>query len=402
LNGQRLLGTPARVALAAAAVLFAASLLYHGHRLQLVHEAALETASENLWHVHQAEFELQRLLAAVNLRVADPGAMSPAELRQRFDVVWSWFDLLDTGPDVERLPTLEQAAALKRAGVATLAGIEPQLADIPADPRAYATVRDALSELQPPLHDLLLRTLHATGSAHSAFQERIGALRSVGTLSLFGLLLSAGILVFVLTRQLGTTRELLASVRRLADHDDLTGLPNRRVFEERLARALADARRRGEHVAVHFVDLDHFKQVNDRFGHRSGNQLLVEVARRIRATARETDVVARLGGDEFAMVQTALEDQADSFRLAQRLRMALTQPFALDGAEATPSASIGVSLFPDDAGSPDRLLHYADLAAYCAKAAGRNRIERFSPTMTGRPEPDDPPAPDGVVVRRLA
>ncbi|CCG06858.1 Hypothetical 918 kDa protein Y4LL [Pararhodospirillum photometricum DSM 122] len=157
-----------------------------------------------------------------------------------------------------------------------------------------------------------------------------------------------------------------------ATYDALTDLPNRRLFDDRLDVTLASAQRHGRQFALIYVDLDHFKAVNDTLGHAAGDTLLSEAARRMVGCVRGTDTVARLGGDEFAVILTDLDrfDRVDE--VARRVRLAVDQPFFLSEGEARVSASLGVALYPKDGLSAADLRRAADRALYAAKAAGRN------------------------------
>src|SRR4051794_10764465 len=167
----------------------------------------------------------------------------------------------------------------------------------------------------------------------------------------------------------------------LAHHDPLTDLPNRTLFEDRLEQALVQARRNGQLVALLFLDLDKFKDVNDTLGHHCGDQLLGLVSRRLRASTRDIDTVARLGGDEFAVIQTGLTDPRAAGKLGQRLLGALAEPFAVGGQELHVSASVGITVFPADGSEAQRLLCNADLAMYKAKASGRAACQFFEEGM---------------------
>jgi diguanylate cyclase (GGDEF)-like protein/PAS domain S-box-containing protein len=160
-----------------------------------------------------------------------------------------------------------------------------------------------------------------------------------------------------------------------ADHDELTGLANRCLFHRELDGAIAHARRESLCVSTLFVDLDHFKPVNDRLGHHVGDQLLSAVAQRLRANVRHGDLVARWGGDEFTVLLANLPDTALALTLAGKLRAALELPFSLRGVVVSISASIGVALFPRDGLRPRTLLRKADGAMYRAKHAGGNGVE---------------------------
>ena len=179
-----------------------------------------------------------------------------------------------------------------------------------------------------------------------------------------------------------TERKLLEkAVERMAMHDPLTNLPNRAMFHRELERALARAERDPCRIAVLLVDLDRFKDVNDAFGHASGDQLLVEVARRLADCVRTEDLVARLGGDEFAVVSVS-RDAVDGFAsLAQRIVDRLGARARIGGIEIEPGASLGMTVFPDDPGSLDELVAHADRALYAAKEAGRRTWALFDAGM---------------------
>ncbi len=182
------------------------------------------------------------------------------------------------------------------------------------------------------------------------------------------------------------TAELQAQTQAqyLARHDPFTGLPNRLQLQERLQQTLAECRRRHGTAAILCLDLDHFKEVNDRLGHAAGDLLIKTCAGRLAACVREIDTVARFGGDEFAVLQVGIEDLADVQGLGDRLLAELAQPFDLDGQEALVTASIGVALIPADGDEPELLLQSADIALYRAKSEGGNRFRFFEAGMDAR------------------
>jgi len=164
---------------------------------------------------------------------------------------------------------------------------------------------------------------------------------------------------------------------RIAHYDVLTGLPNRRLLDDRLAMAIAHARRREELLAVCFLDLDNFKRVNDTYGHEVGDKVLMETAQGIRSVLRAHDTVARIGGDEFVLLLTGLQSRSRIIELMQRVLEMARQPLEIDGKTISLSASAGVVIFPDIDLSADELLRYADQAMYRAKQQGRNRFIMF-------------------------
>ena len=173
-------------------------------------------------------------------------------------------------------------------------------------------------------------------------------------------------------------KRIEAEIRHLAHHDALTGLANRSLLDARLQQAIADARRCGQHLAVLFIDLDRFKNINDSLGHHIGDELLVQVAERLRAEVRESDTVARLGGDEFVIALQGLSGASDAARITEGLLETLSAPYQVGGSELHATPSIGISLFPDDADDANALLRNADTAMYHAKAVGRANYQFFT------------------------
>lgn len=181
--------------------------------------------------------------------------------------------------------------------------------------------------------------------------------------------------------------ELKASeerIRHLAYYDALTGLPNRRLLEDRLRVALAHAHRNRRQLAVLFIDLDRFKRINDSLGHEVGDQLLVTIAQRLREGVREDDTVARMGGDEFIAVLSDVDNPDHAVQIARRLIELLRQPALIDGQELVVTTSIGISIYPDDSDEAVLLLKNADIAMYRAKDTGRNSFQLYAPAMNAR------------------
>ncbi|WP_269531384.1 EAL domain-containing protein [Chitinimonas sp. BJYL2] len=166
-------------------------------------------------------------------------------------------------------------------------------------------------------------------------------------------------------------------IRQLALYDGLTGLPNRVLLDDLMHQALARAKRNGTRVALGFIDLDHFKQINDAFGHHAGDQVLATMSRQIRAVLREEDVLARWGGDEFIVILPDLADLATLSQVAERLREIARQGVVLEGIETRPTISIGIAIYPDNAESAESLLRAADTTLYHAKAMGRNNVQFY-------------------------
>ncbi|MBX9591636.1 MAG: EAL domain-containing protein [Hyphomonadaceae bacterium] len=174
-----------------------------------------------------------------------------------------------------------------------------------------------------------------------------------------------------------------AKIAHMALHDALTGLPNRVLLNERIEHALT--RVRGDNiVAVHLLDLDLFKNVNDTLGHPAGDKLLKMVTARLQSSLREADTVARMGGDEFAIVQASIAEPAEAMALALRIIAAVSEPYEIDGQQVIIGTSVGIAIGPADGRSPDQLLRNADLALYRAKDDGRGMYCFFEPEMDAR------------------
>jgi diguanylate cyclase (GGDEF)-like protein/PAS domain S-box-containing protein len=175
-----------------------------------------------------------------------------------------------------------------------------------------------------------------------------------------------------------------AKINQLAYFDNLTGLPNRVTFLERLQQSLAVASRSGEQVCLIFIDLDNFKDVNDTLGHAEGDKLLTEVARRLESCVRESDLLARLGGDEFVILLCSGVTQEGSVAVAQRVLHQLTIPFQIDRCAVYTGASIGIAFYPDDSSDASSLFRCADTAMYHAKNDGKSRFRLYSTEMNSR------------------
>jgi diguanylate cyclase (GGDEF)-like protein len=179
-------------------------------------------------------------------------------------------------------------------------------------------------------------------------------------------------------RESQSTLEHAERVEYLAYHDGLTGLPNRSLFSRLLAHSIGEAHRYERRLAVAFLDLDRFKQINDTLGHEAGDLLLKEVATRLKGCVRDSDAVARLGGDEFVVLLPELEDEKYAAVVAQKILAAAARPFTLMGQEFRVTASIGISTYPQDGLDEQTLTKNADIAMYQAKAEGKNNFQFYS------------------------
>jgi diguanylate cyclase (GGDEF)-like protein/PAS domain S-box-containing protein len=176
-------------------------------------------------------------------------------------------------------------------------------------------------------------------------------------------------------------KQLMTYLNHMASHDQLTGLPGRSLLRERIAEAIEKAMLHGRKVAVFVIDLDHFKRLNDSLGHRSGDQLLVGMAERLRSSLRRSDTLGRLGGDEFVVIMPHIATMTDVERCAKRLVERVSSTAQVDDMEVNLTASVGVCVYPDFAEDVDSLLERADGATYAAKENGRNQYQLFSEAM---------------------
>jgi diguanylate cyclase (GGDEF)-like protein len=200
------------------------------------------------------------------------------------------------------------------------------------------------------------------------------------------LLLLVGGLFWHMSHSLAESRRREAEARQaqaekveyLAYHDSLTGLANRSLLSRLLGQAIHQAHRKQGRLAILFLDLDHFKNINDSLGHDAGDELLCEVARRLQACLRESDLVARISGDEFMVVLPEVEDKALVETVASKIIDIVAQPYAIAGSQCRVTASIGISLYPDDGEDEETLTKHADTAMYQAKEDGKNAFRFYS------------------------
>jgi len=234
----------------------------------------------------------------------------------------------------------------------------------------------ALLDARKPFRDLELQRVQADGAVYWTSMSGVPVIDVDGTFRGY-----RGV-----GRDISERKRVEAQIRRLAFFDVLTGLPNRRMLTDRLAKACVQAHGSGQHAALLFIDLDNFKDLNDTQGHHTGDRLLVQVAQRLKACVREGDMVARFGGDEFVVLAEGLAQDAmaaaqEAGTLARAIIEALSQPYALEATAHHSTPSIGLALFGTASHSVDDLLKHADLAMYQAKAAGRNTVRFFHPAM---------------------
>jgi diguanylate cyclase (GGDEF)-like protein len=377
--------------LSGAVIVFAACLLLGFNKAVLQHEAALRDAGASLRAAFLAEHEMQRLrhsfdvyaLGGVSGGPLGGNGVDRDTLRADHQRLLGALQRLTEEPRLDAAggPAVDPVPGM----IEELVQLEPALqAFQPGDPARYADLVARLDGIGAPLHRMV-SDADAIGldEAQRAAQRRWLYLEEV--LYLLGMLASGGVFIVMLVRESGRTRRLLAEatdaqvrIEHLAHHDPLTDLPNRWLFKDRLDQALRLAHRHQGMVAMHCVDVDRFKAVNDRYGHVTGDKVLIAVAQRMQACLRESDTLARLGGDEFAIVQTG-PTELGAAHLADRLLAAFQVPLNADGRELKITVSVGIALYPAHATTAEALHRAADTALYCAKAAGRNRYHVWQP-----------------------
>lgn len=188
--------------------------------------------------------------------------------------------------------------------------------------------------------------------------------------------IAGAVIIFHDARQSGVAME---KMNHLAQHDFLTGLPNRMLLTERLTQAIGMADRHSKQLALLFLDLDYFKQINDSYGHGVGDHLLQEVAAEVEACVRGTDTVSRHGGDEFVILLSEIEERQDAIHVAEKLLAQFAMPRIIDGHELQVNLSIGISVYPENGADVETLMHNADTAMYTTKGNGRNSYQFFQP-----------------------
>ncbi|MBK8086143.1 MAG: diguanylate cyclase [Devosia sp.] len=244
----------------------------------------------------------------------------------------------------------------------------------------------------PAAGEAVLPILDSSGAAVAWFKwtpERPGSEILADTIpALLGVLAAAGVVIAFLIRRLRRSsaelEEARADAQHRAQHDPLTGLANRSLFQERLTHALEGLSRGGDPIALLALDLDRFKQVNDTLGHEAGDQLLRQVAERLKGLLRDTDTLARLGGDEFVILQATLRTVAEARALSERIISRISEPYPLAGQDVRIGVSIGVAVAIDAARDGLDLPARADFALYQAKEAGRNQVRLYDESRDRR------------------
>jgi diguanylate cyclase (GGDEF)-like protein len=280
-----------------------------------------------------------------------------------------------------RLKTIQMIVETRKAGGVDAAH---QLVSIDEDKLEMDRIRVVLNRIEEEENNQLNVRIHARDVAYQQFWWDFGALV---------VMMAAGAAwqYLQVRRIVQLESQAKQRIRHMAEHDPLTDLPNRRQLQAKLDLAIAFAKRSGKMVAVMFIDLDGFKAVNDTLGHQVGDDLLKEVAKRLRQGTRSSDLVARLGGDEFVVVLSELDSPDDATLLASKLNELIARPISIASKNIRISTSIGISIYPSNGHSGEDLLGKADDAVYQAKAAGKNQYQWATPSQACA-EPDATPS----------
>lgn len=339
-------------------------------------EVTLKTGA---WAASELEKDLLKLVHSLEL--FQFGQSTPEELELRYELFWSRLNVLKTGDETSEIRQLEGAAELLINLERTLRVKEQSISKIvDGDSQAAAELIQELKQLVIPVRQLSVFSFN--GKDRILKLQLAKKLQYEFGVSLIGLLVSGLLLVIMLLQQSARNREQ-------ALHDSLTGLPNRKFFKEQLKLFEARCARTEGKLAVHIIDLNDFKNINDTLGHTAGDKLLVEIANRLRSCVRQHDVVARIGGDEFAVIQEGplegLQERAhdiDIFgKLASRICEQIAKPLVVENNQVYPSTSIGISVYPNDTVLVDQLMINADIAMYRAKKEKGLGYRFFEPEM---------------------
>jgi diguanylate cyclase (GGDEF)-like protein/PAS domain S-box-containing protein len=344
-----------------------------------VDHAEFVTRARNMLRMHNQHRLLQTRAQKLERDLQDSERSREKVLRDSRE---SLVQVIDTVPAFISATDRDGRYVFVNAMHALLAGASPT-----------ALVGQSIAQVFGPEYEGRSRSLDLlvfrTGNALPGFEEEVvdqtGARRILLTTKSP---LSSGTIpvACVLTTSLDITDRKRAEqhLQHMANHDGLTGLPNRTLLRDRLERRLTTGPRGEASLALHFIDLDHFKWANDRLGHQLGDLLLKEVARRLTAAIGPDDLVARLGGDEFAVLQDRTNSDDAPEALAERVVSTMRLPFMCGGEEVRISCSIGIALHPQDGSEVEELLRNADLAMYQAKAEGRSGFRLFVPDLNER------------------
>lgn len=357
-------------------------------RLRQGNEAELEAASQSLWSAYQLEFEITRLALAISSSMHRPGDVDFGTLLLRVDVLWSRLAPLLSGENSSETQAAYDVQSLASKIEVTLEDLSGSFQQRRMDRETCEEALARLRSLSADARDLVLAALAQSGNEQTRVQSELSRLYFTNLAALSGLVLTIIGLFYLLLKKLKDLRLLLSKLERdngrirfLANHDPLTGLANRRRFFEALEARIGVAAERGQQTALHLIDIDNFKRLNDALGHSAGDQLLRKISSRMSETLGNTVQLGRLGGDEFAAFHDCNTAVLDFAALGRRLYRPFELPFEIGGEKILVRASFGSTVFPRDGRTTAELFGNADIALHSAKASGKCRQIWFDRSM---------------------
>ncbi len=354
------------------------------YQFRLGNDALLNSRYENLWAAHELESELQRLLLTLSRHEVLILSDDLEAIRLRLDILWSRIPPVLDGPTGVVLREVTEIKSIAAALEAELRSLSDLLDGEPASAAALADAVSALESFQPPMREVVIASLHQAANSHVELQRRLDEIFVSSLVVCAALASSSAALIAMLFVQLRRSqqrwvqeKEFNATIYHLAHHDSLTGLPNRRFFNETLPRIFSEAQAHGDEIAVHFIDVDNFKAMNDAFGHTIGDAFLVAASERMTQALGPRSTLARIAGDEFAAIQPSARRPDEARNFGRRLLEAFAQPFHIGGHRVQASISIGSARFPSDGLSTNAILMNADVSLHQAKSNGRGQHVLF-------------------------
>ena len=337
-------------------IMFAASSIISTQRHTQVTDILTVSMKTVGWAASELELEMLKFIQALTRTALND--MRVEDLQRRFDLLWSRVGVLSVGEETREFRSQPGAIELLQNIKQRLVELEPEVLSLKMGDQNAIRIVQELKPFQTQVREFNVNSF--SGERAWGGLKQIYSLQNGANMFLLGLLLSGSILVLLVIRE-------SAINRKQALHDSLTGLANRHFFQNHLEKTIAHSRRNNSRTAVHMIDMDGFKEINDRLGHAVGDALLQVVATRLAQSVGLSDVVARLGGDEFGIIQKNITNSDECVQLAQRIHELINSEINVHGYRIYSDVSIGISIFPDDAEHPDKLLNNADTAMYCAK-----------------------------------
>ncbi|WP_116472722.1 putative bifunctional diguanylate cyclase/phosphodiesterase [Zobellella maritima] len=352
-------------------LVFGASSIYSYNRDIEVVRFVSGTVKGIGWASSELEMELLKFDHALEQLAS--GAAGVDNLQLRFELLWSRIDVLQEGKESAPLRERPEAKALLDALEVLLIRLDERVFSLQGgDIEGIRAIQRELATFRQQARQFNVSSFSGSDPWRQLDVTHNLRVHSLGYLG--GLLLSGGLMLFLLFRE--NRRNL-----HLAYHDALTGLPNRAHFYQQMEQAIDRTKREKGKLAVHMIDLNNFKEINDGLGHETGDQLLCIVAERLHRCVNNTGTIARIGGDEFIVIQERVSGPDDALQMALRLRHALSREAEMKGAHLTPFASIGTSLYPDHGQEVVGLLGHADTAMYYAKTVKNGSARLFTTDM---------------------